>query len=384
MTSGFVAPPGWDGWVGPSGDPNDEQFGDLVEATAFADVDDYDAALVGEPFDGGVIGRRGAREGPRALRANLAGVKTHHFGAGPVESVGDLGDVAALHEHAGRSAGEGRADESGIERVGDEGSERVADEDGVERARDDGRGSVRDVQRRVRATTARLHDRDVLPVFLGGDNSLTYPNAAPLLDRGSLGAINLDAHLDVREVRDDATSGTPYRQLFEAGLEACACLGARHFETSTAYAEYLRERGGEVVTAAAVGDDREAAVERALAAVAGVDAVYVSIDLDVLDAAFAPGVSAPTPGGLAPRELFDLLGRLAGDDRLADRLAGFEVVECAPRLDEPGRGGAAGSGADGGASRRRGRDDEPAGGRTAAAGARAVAHFIAGHQRANR
>ena len=336
MTTEFVPPADWDGWIGPSSDPNDEQFGDVIAETTPDDADDFDVVLVGEPFDGAVIGRHGAREGPRALREHLAETKTHHFAAGPVGSIGDLGDVATLETGANLP--------------------------------DDG-ASVRDVQRRVRGAAARVHDLDAFPVFLGGDNSLTYPNAAPLLDRGSLGAVNVDAHLDVREVRDDATSGTPYRQLFVAGLDAYACVGARPFETSTAYAEFVRERGGEIVTAESVGRAGvAAAADRALDAMAGVDAVYVSVDLDALDAAFAPGVSAPTPGGLSTRDLFALLSRIAGDDRVADRIAGFEVVECAPRLDEGGRG-AAGAGS-----------TLPVGGRTAAAGARAVAHFISGRQ----
>jgi formimidoylglutamase len=293
-------------WSGPSSDPNDEQFGDCVEPASLDDADGFDAVLVGEPYDGAVIGRRGARDGPAALRGELAGVKTHHFGSGPVESVGDCGDIE-LHD-----------------------------------------GDVETVQETVRESTREIHARDTLPVFLGGDNSLTYPNAAPLLSE-SLGVISFDAHLDCREAQEKPTSGTPYRQLHETGLDAYACVGARHFETSTTYAEYVHEQDGEIVTSEAVGDDSENAAERALDAMAGVDAVYVSVDLDVLDATAAPGVSAPTPAGITTRELYSMLRTVAADDRVA----GFEVVECAPPLDTDGR--------------------------TAAAGARAIAHFLSGY-----
>lgn len=278
-------------WVGPSDDPNDEQFGDVVEPTTLDAADGYDAVLVGEPYDGAVIGRRGTAAGPTAIRETLAGVKTHHFDAGPVSGVGDLGTVALPD------------------------------------------GDVRTVQQTVRAVAASIHDTEAFPVFVGGDNSLTYANAGPLLDvEGSLGVVNLDAHLDVREVRDDATSGTPYRQLLCEGLDAYACIGAHHFETSTAYHDYLREQGGEVVTAEEIGDDPVAAADRALDVMGDVDRIYLSLDCDVLDAAAAPGVSAPTPGGLTPRECFRLLRHLASDDRLV----GFEVVECAPPLDRDG------------------------------------------------
>ncbi|WP_135534907.1 formimidoylglutamase [Halostella pelagica] len=309
-------PRGWDGWTGTSGDPNDEQFGDVIETVDLAAADRYDAVLVGEPTDSAVIGRKGARQGPTALRDALAGVKTHHFDAGPVAAVADIGDVAGLVDAAGADAD---AEETTLAR-----------------------------QERIAETTARVHAVDALPVFLGGDNSLTYPNAAPLLDEGTLGVVNFDAHLDVREVREDATSGTPYRQLYDQGLDGYACVGARHFETSTAYADSVRERGDEIVTAEEVGDDVVDAVDRALDSLRDASQLYVSVDLDVLDAAAAPGVSAPTPGGLTTRELFRAL-RLVAED---DRVAGFEVVECAPPLDE--------------------------GGRTAAAGGRALAHFLAG------
>jgi len=302
-------------WTGTSDDPNDEQFGDVVESARLDDAHEYDALIVGEPFDEAVIGRKGASSGPAALREALAAVKTHHFDAGPVGSVADLGDLGFVGDSA-----------------------------------DPVPETVSEMQDHLyRFTTRAVHDADTLPVFLGGDNSLTFPNARPLLDSGSLGVLNFDAHLDVREVRDEPTSGTPYRQLHEAGLDAYACVGARHFETSTAYADYVAEQGGEIVTAEEVGEDSVAAIDAALDAMGDVDQVYVSVDLDVLDASEAPGVSAPTPGGVTARELYRML-RLAASD---SRVAGFEVVECAPPLDD--------------------------GDRTARAGARAVAHFLAGY-----
>ena len=314
--TGLTEPPTWSG---PAADPNDEQFGDVVDprdGDLAAALAAHDVALLGEPFDEAVVGRAGAKHGPAALRDALAGVKTHHFANGPVGDIVDLGDV--------------RLDTNEID--------------------EDGQTTVADVQRQVREVAARLHDGDAFPVFLGGDNSLTYPNAAPLLGSGSVGVLNLDAHLDVREVRGDPTSGTPYRQLFEEGLDAYACVGARHFETATEYAEFVRDRDGVVVTSEEVGAGLDDALDRALTAMATVDALYVSVDLDVLDAAHAPGVSAPTPGGLTTRELFALLRRVGADDRLA----GFEVVECAPPLDRESM--------------------------TARAGARAVAHLLAGRR----
>jgi formiminoglutamase len=294
--SGLTSAPSWSGT---SSDPNDEQFGDVVEPVEDVRGDGaaYDAVLVGEPFDRGVVGRKGAAQGPHAIREALAAVKTHHFDAGPVGRIGDAGDAF------------------------------VAVDSG-----DDLPESVRDLQGHLRTVAGYLHAADTFPVFLGGDNSLTDANVAPLLESGSVGVVNLDAHLDVREPREDATSGTPYRQLFDAGLDAYACVGARHFETTTRYHDYLREQDGDVVTAEEVGDDVVAAADRALDAMGDVEQVYLSLDCDVLDATAAPGVSAPTPGGLTTRECFRLLRLLAGDERVV----GFEVVECAPPLDRDG------------------------------------------------
>lgn len=313
----FNDPPAWSPT---SEDPVDDQFGDVVTGTTLEEADTFDAVLVGVPYDDAVISRRGAREGPAAIRGSLMGTKTHHFDAGPVPAVGDLGDVAFPPNEP---------------------------------------TSV--VQQAIAEATAAAHAVDAIPIFLGGDNSTTYPNATPLLGTaggaggdsagvadGSLGIVSFDAHLDCRQVRGEPTSGSPYRQLHDAGLDELAVVGARHFETSTGYHDFVRENDWEIVTAEEVGDDDVDAIDRALDALGDVDQLYVSVDIDVLDAVY-PGASAPTPGGITPRELFRMV-RIAASD---DRIAGFEVVETAPPLDE----------------------DE----RTVAVAARALAHFLAGY-----
>ena len=304
----FTEPPEWEPT---STDPVDDQFGHHVEGAALADADAYDAVLVGVPYDGGVISRSGASDGPAAIRGSLMSTKTHHFDAGPVTSLADLGNVALPQRPI----------------------------DVVQSAIADAAGDV--------------HDTDAVPVFVGCDNSTTYGNAKPLLDTDvgaetdSLGIVNFDAHLDCRQYREGATSGTPYRQLHDDGLDELAVVGARHFETSTGYHDFVREEGYEVVTAEEVGDDEVAALDRALDSLGDVDQVYLSVDVDVLDATY-PGSSAPTPGGVTARELFRMV-RLAASD---DRVAGFEVVETAPPLDENDR--------------------------TVDAAARTIAHFLAG------
>ncbi|MFP8958188.1 formimidoylglutamase [Natrialbaceae archaeon A-CW3] len=307
--SRFVSAPSW---KSPSSDPNDETFGDVVSESALEDAGDYAAVFVGEPYDGAVIGRSGARDGPREIRKALAGVKTHHFDVGPVGV--STADPATRDDPATTG---GRTDDE----LGDLGDLEIPEDD------------VATVQSEIQESTTAVYDAGARPIFLGGDNSLTVPNVSPLLEDGTVGVVSFDAHLDCRQPVDGPSSGTPYFQLHERGLDAFAVVGARHFETSSAYAEYVDEQDGTIVTAEAIRHDLEGSVERALEAMAGVDRVFVSLDIDVLDAPAVPGVSAPTPGGVTTTELYAMLRLVAADERVA----GFEVVECAPPLDIDGR-----------------------------------------------
>lgn len=279
-------------WSGPSSDPHDEQFGDVVEEATAETVSEFDVVLLGEPFHGAVIGRRGAREGPDAIREALTKAKTHHLELGPIERVGDLGNLTIP---------EGE--------------------------------SVRAVHGFVTEVTHEIHESEAVPVFLGGDNSLTYPNLVPLLEGKRVGAINIDAHLDCRAVHEQPTSGSPYRQLLETGLSDLVVVGARDFETSSTYVDYLHDQGGTIIPARDVAADPETAALRALDALGNVESIYLSVDVDALDLTAAPGVSAPTPGGVRSLEAFELVRHITSDDRIA----GFEVVETAPALCPDGR-----------------------------------------------
>lgn len=278
-------------WIGPSSDPNDVQVGDLVYPATLEDAADAAVVLVGEPYDGAVVSRKGASEGPGALRTELAGVKAARLSGESVPEIADLGDV------------------------------------------DFEMGPVREVHEQFEAVSRQVHDLDALPIFLGGDNSVSVPNISPLIEDGPTAVINFDAHLDCREVHEEPTSGTPYRQLFEKGLASYTVVGARDFETSQAYVEYVEDQGGTIYTAREVGERGTDVLDEILDDVAGYDNLYVNVDTDVLDASIATGVSAPTPGGLTARELYELLYELAAR---AD-LDGAEFVECAPPLDRSDR-----------------------------------------------
>jgi formiminoglutamase/agmatinase len=299
-------------WSGPSRDPNDEQFGDIIDPISLTDADDYELAIVGEPYDGGhIVGRPGARKGPDILRKALAGTKTHHLDNGPVKQLGDLGDIRYPMGQ-----------------------------------------SVSEAQRAFVEITRQVHETSLTPVFFGGDHSLAYSNVMPLLEQHeSVGVINLDSHTDVREFIDGQPhTGTPFRQLIEAGLDRYVQLGARQFGLSTPYVEYAREQNATIVTAEQIGRNLDQPIETALEAMNDVDAIYISFDVDVLDTIAAPGTSSTEPGGLLSREVNQIIRALAMDSRIA----GFGVYEFSPMLDAEDR--------------------------TAIAGARAVAHFLSGFQ----
>lgn len=306
-------------WTGPTFDPNDEHFGDVVENVTLDEAADYSAVLVGEPYDGGQVSVRGAALGPEGLRQGFAETKTCNLNHGPVTDVGDLGDVDVPW---GRE--------------------------------------VVETQSYLKEVTEEVHRLDAVPVFMGGGHDLGYPNSRPLVDlHDSVAIVNFDAHADVREVVDKPYNGSPFRQVLEEGADDYAFVGGRHHETSTAYVEWMRERDHEIIPSEDVGADPVGAVERAIESVGDVDAIHVSCDLDVLDMTAAPGTTAPTPGGLTTRELYTCLRTVARDPRVTS----FDVIGCAPPLES-------------GTQRLMSANV----GRTAIAGARAIANMIAGVQ----
>jgi arginase family enzyme len=144
----------------------------------------------------------------------------------------------------------------------------------------------------------------------------------------ALGGVNVDAHLDVRQ---RVGSGMPFRRLIEAGLLDARCfveLGLGRFSNDLDDFEWLRARGAELVLVDAVlrdGLHAERRLARALAAGPG----FLSIDLDGLDAAAAPGVSARNPLGLRVEHAAEL-AELAGAH---PQVRHFDLMELCPQRD---------------------------------------------------
>jgi formiminoglutamase len=157
-------------------------------------------------------------------------------------------------------------------------------------------------------------------VVIGGDNSLTRPaflGASRGQPQATWGLLSLDAHHDCRPVTSGSANGTPVRELIEGGLpgKRVAQVGIHPLGNAFEHAHWALAQGIHVHDVDEVRRDGIAVVvERALdeLRVSGAQALYVDLDVDVVDRAFAPACPASLPGGLFPADLIEaarLLGR---------------------------------------------------------------------------
>lgn len=145
--------------------------------------------------------------------------------------------------------------------------------------------------------------------FLGGDNAVTRPLVGGLArgDLSAVGVLTLDAHHDVRTTKSGPTNGSPIRGLIEDGLPDARVVqvGIHSFANSAEYRAYCSEHGIEVVTMATLDEVGVGwVITSALNDLATrCSWIYVDVDVDVLDSAFAPGCPGARPGGMTPRQL---------------------------------------------------------------------------------
>jgi agmatinase len=179
-----------------------------------------------------------------------------------------------------------------------------------------------------------LRSRGAKLLTLGGDHTIALPLLRSVhREHGPIAVLHFDAHLDTWDTYFGApyTHGTPFRRASEEGLldlERCMHMGIRGPLYSSQDLPQDRELGFQIVRA----DDYEtegtaAAIERMRARL-GDAPVYVSIDIDVLDPAHAPGTGTPEAGGLTSRELLHTLRALVGCN-----VVGADIVEVSPPYD---------------------------------------------------
>ena len=188
--------------------------------------------------------------------------------------------------------------------------------------------------------TASIIQKGGIPFVVGGGNDQSYPNARALLDSKpdtSIGVINIDAHLDVRPLKDgQAHSGSPFRLLLEdprfAG-EHFIEFAAQGSQVSREHARYVKEKEAQIIWYSEVsrGDSAAQAFCNALGRLAWeCDSLFISFDLDSIRTSDAPGVSCPGIMGLRAKEAFEI-AFTAGAHPKVDL---FDLSEYNPLIEE--------------------------------------------------
>jgi len=245
--------------------------------------------VVGVPFDSTSTYRPGSRFAPQAVREASLNIEGYSWKVGmDVEEVRthDLGDLAVVL------------------------------------------GDVKETINRVERLVRALRASGKVPVLIGGEHTITYGAFRGL---GEAALLCFDAHLDMRDEYPEGVKishATFMRRLIEAyGPGAVVVVGAR--AACKEEVEYARRRGVEVITSwECLRGDPLRLASRIRERLRGYNKVYISVDLDVLDPSYAPGVANPEPMGLSLTTLLDIVSLV-----LDNRVACLDVVEVCPPYD---------------------------------------------------
>lgn len=273
--------PDYAGLLSFSGMPYTEDPAELVGA---------DVAIVGAPTDDLVSDRPGARFGPRAIRAASAPPGPHlEVGVDGFAALGvvDFGDAPVLPADPLRT------------------------------------------HAAIEATVGQVLDAGAIPIILGGDHGIAEPDIRACAARhGPVGLVHFDTHTDTgREVFGvEISHGTPMFRLVEAGHVAgrrYVQLGLRGYWPGEKEFGWQAEAG---ITSIFMHEIRDGGIRPAVARaldVVGAGPVFLSVDVDVLDPAYAPGTGTPEPGGMTSSDLLWAVREIARQVELV----GADVVE---------------------------------------------------------
>ncbi len=258
-----------------------------------------DVVVIGAPYDGGTSYRPGARFGPQQIRTESGLIHGVGIDRGPgvfdlirVVDGGDI-DLTPFNQHI----------------------------------------AIQTAQERL---SALLADNSAF-LMLGGDHSLTLSALRAVHGRhGPVAVLHLDAHSDTNPamIGGEFHHGTPFRHGIDEGLvqaDAMIQLGIRGHNPKPDSLDYARGHGVRIVTADEFAELGVKATADLIKERLGDRPVYVSVDIDVFDPAFAPGTGTPAPGGPTSREVLALL-RTVGELNPV----GFDVMEVSPVYDHAG------------------------------------------------
>ena len=265
---------------------------------------DHPYAVAGIAWDGATTNRPGARFGPRAIRgaSHMLCDGIHpHFDTSPLGRLGDAGDLPLPNTSL---------------------------------------SGMRDALKPLAAALLRRHHM----AWIGGDHSITLPllrEYRAWLGR-PLAVIHFDAHCDTwsDHFGEPSGHGTWVYEAMQEGLVINECftqLGIRSAGDRAAR-EYVQDQGGLIYTARQLrGLENPAQLSPLLGTIRsrlaqhGHPPVYMSLDIDCLDPAFAPGTGTPEPGGLSTNQVLSVIEELAGQPEM--NFVGMDCVEVAPAYD---------------------------------------------------
>ncbi|NJL00845.1 MAG: agmatinase family protein [Spirulinaceae cyanobacterium SM2_1_0] len=263
-------------------------------------VGNYDVAIVGVPHDSGTTYRPGTRFGPQGIRRISALYTPYNFELGvdlreqiTLCDVGDIFTIPANNEKSFDQISKG---------------------------------------------IAHIFESGALPIVLGGDHSIGFPTVRGVcrhLGDRRIGIIHFDRHVDTQETDLDERMHTcPWfhaTNLKNAPARNLVQLGIGGWQVPRQGVKVCRDRASNILTVTDITEmGLDAAAEFAIErATDGTDCVWLSFDIDCIDAGFVPGTGWPEPGGLLPREALGLLARIVQKVPVC----GLEVVEVSPPYD---------------------------------------------------
>jgi agmatinase len=263
-------------------------------------VGEFDVAIVGVPHDSGTTYRPGTRFGPQGIRRISALYTPYNYEMGvdlreqiKLCDVGDIFTIPANNEKSFDQISKG---------------------------------------------IAHVFASGAFPIILGGDHSIGFPTVRGVcrhLGDKKVGIIHFDRHVDTQEIDLDERMHTcPWfhaTNMANAPAKNLVQLGIGGWQVPREGVKVCRERGTNVLTVTDICEmGLEAAAQFAIErATDGTDCVYISFDIDCIDAGFVPGTGWPEPGGLLPREALKLLELIVRNVPVC----GLELVEVSPPYD---------------------------------------------------
>ena len=264
------------------------------------EVGNYDVAIVGVPHDSGTTYRPGTRFGPQGIRKISALYTPYNYEMGvdlrEQISICDVGDIFTIPAN----------------------NEKSFDQ--------------------ISKGVAHIFASGAFPIILGGDHSIGFPTVRGVcrhLGDKKVGIIHFDRHVDTQETDLDERMHTcPWfhaTNMKNAPAKNLVQLGIGGWQVPREGVKICRERSTNVLTVTDICDMglQEAADFAIEKATDGTDCVYISFDIDCIDAGFVPGTGWPEPGGLLPREALKLLEYILRNVNVC----GLELVEVSPPYD---------------------------------------------------